>query len=322
MESLLHWAIQHSDTTTPPTTSTLEAQARLRSLDPGIIETILGQPDAAKMRQSLALAQDQGRSRAERVQALDDLEMLVESLDNANDLAPLGLWKPLLGLLQSEEEEIRRAALWVAGTAVHNNPQSQSDFLALDPLPAVLGFVRDGEGETRARAVYALSGAVGHNPTAVGRMEELGGWRVLKNALEDPAPKVRVKVAFLLNTLLLLDTPQTQDQAHAYAHDTSVAPYPRAQKEFTTQTTKGRTRAAFKAEGIVDTLIEILSREGEEEEDLREKTGRCLLTFLEGGDDAWTGEQKETLRKALGVHSGGKLGLDQEEWERLTGSVR
>lgn len=50
---------------------------------------------------------------------------MIESLDNANDMETLNLWKPLLGLLSAPEDEIRQQAAWVCGTAIQNNPKSQ-----------------------------------------------------------------------------------------------------------------------------------------------------------------------------------------------------
>lgn len=62
--------------------------------------------------------------------ALDELEMLVESIDNANDLQPLKLWPELLNiLLASKEPEIRVNVAWVMGTAVQNNDRAQQDVI-------------------------------------------------------------------------------------------------------------------------------------------------------------------------------------------------
>jgi hsp70-interacting protein len=64
-----------------------------------------------------------------KLTAFDELELLVESIDNAKDLGPLGLWPGLVKCLQSppghheaESDEIKFAALWVMGTAVQNTP--------------------------------------------------------------------------------------------------------------------------------------------------------------------------------------------------------
>ena len=96
MESLLRWSIEHSNDGTQPTDP-----SRIRNLDPGIIDAILGKPDSELMKEALAIAVDEKKSDDERIQALDDFEMvskgylshgstltgytqLVEQIDNAN----------------------------------------------------------------------------------------------------------------------------------------------------------------------------------------------------------------------------------------------
>jgi hsp70-interacting protein len=66
---------------------------------------------------------------------------MIESIDNANDMQKLGLWPPLVKLLEDSSDQIRQQAAWVAGTAVQNNPKAQeavchffsSDLLRIHP---------------------------------------------------------------------------------------------------------------------------------------------------------------------------------------------
>ncbi|KZP01828.1 Fes1-domain-containing protein, partial [Calocera viscosa TUFC12733] len=308
MESLLRWSIENTDVSSPEHTASLQtaAHSRMQNLDPGLIDAILGKPDAVKMKESMALASDTGRTVSERLQALDDLELLVESIDNANDLAKLALWQPLMSLMREGNDELQQAALWVAGTAVQNNPQAQADFLALDPIPLLLQVLgsREAGKQTRSRAVYALSGSVNHNADAVARMAQAGGWQVLREALTaDPDITVRRKVAFLLNTLLLLDGPSPSNLTSS---ESSAAPHPRAQKEFSTLTTGGHTRTALQQSGIISALIRGVhpttapahGADGDErgDVDFQEKAGRALMTYLEGTEgEPWTAEQKREL---------------------------
>ena len=57
--------------------------------------------------------------------AFDNFEQLLETIDNANNMEPLGLWTPLVGLLEHEEPDMRRMAAWWVGTAVQNNHKGQ-----------------------------------------------------------------------------------------------------------------------------------------------------------------------------------------------------
>jgi hypothetical protein len=72
MQSLLRWSIENSTTgapSPPPPT-------RRTELDPGIIDAILGRPDAELMKEALAKAQDASLDQDAQLTALDDLEMV------------------------------------------------------------------------------------------------------------------------------------------------------------------------------------------------------------------------------------------------------
>ncbi|KAJ2979235.1 hypothetical protein NUW54_g11169 [Trametes sanguinea] len=136
MESLLRWSIANSDPNAPP------PQPR-SDLDPGIIDMILGKPDSELMKEALAVAVDESKDEDDRLQALDNFEMLIEQIDNANNMEKLKMWEPLHGLLTNptSSEEIQRQVLWILGTAVQNNPAAQHSYLALSPLRTLLSFL-------------------------------------------------------------------------------------------------------------------------------------------------------------------------------------
>lgn len=70
MQSLLRWGIENSEpgASQPP--------AERKELDPGVIDMILGKPDAVLMKEALTIAVDEKRSEDDRLQALDDFEMV------------------------------------------------------------------------------------------------------------------------------------------------------------------------------------------------------------------------------------------------------
>ncbi|KAH8077104.1 nucleotide exchange factors-like protein [Cristinia sonorae] len=208
MDALLRWGIENSSTATGQPAPPVQPR---KDLDPAIIDHILGKPDAVKMKEALEIAVDEGRDEDERVEALEEFEMLVELIDNANDLAKLKLWEPLQRLLTSpsSSDAIKRQVLWIVGTAVQNNPSAQASYLNLSPLSTLLSFLSPSvpSAKTRAKAVYALSGLLKLNRAAVKQMDDVGGWETLDNALEDSDISVRRKAAFLLNSLLLPTTP-------------------------------------------------------------------------------------------------------------------
>ncbi|KAF5375431.1 hypothetical protein D9615_007915 [Tricholomella constricta] len=212
MQSLLRWSIENSSpqggapSASPPTAQ--------KKLDPGIIDMILGRPDAELMKEDMAVAADAMKSEDERVAALDHLEMLIEHIDNANDLVKMNLWEPLHALLTASAStlEIKMQTLWVIGTAMQNNPSAQDAYLALNPLPTLISFLTPSPSstlQTRSKAIYALSGLLKHNAPAVRALDDpnVDGWARLRDALADPEITVRRKTIFLLNALLLPTTP-------------------------------------------------------------------------------------------------------------------
>lgn len=72
MESLLRWGIENS-TTENGHQRPVEPR---KDLDPAIIDHILGRSDAVLMKEALNVAVDTNRAENERIQALDDFEMV------------------------------------------------------------------------------------------------------------------------------------------------------------------------------------------------------------------------------------------------------
>ncbi|KAF4574912.1 hsp70 nucleotide exchange factor fes1 [Pleurotus pulmonarius] len=207
MQSLLRWSIENSDGSAPD-------PSRVKDLDPGIIDMILGKPDAVQMKEDLSVAVDEARSEEDRISALDHLEMLVESIDNANDLEKLKMWEPLHSLFQatSSTSDIKMQALWVIGTALQNNPAAQHAYLSYSPLQALTSFLKPSPASSpqiRSKVIYVLSGLLKHNAISLNALGP-DGWETLKSGLQDPDIAVRRKIIFLLNTLIL---PTAADQS-------------------------------------------------------------------------------------------------------------
>jgi hypothetical protein len=299
MESLLRWGIEHS---APPDPNA--APTEPKNFDPEIIDHILGKSDAVRMKEAMAAANDLQNPLKARLTALEDLEMLVQSIDNANDLEPLKLWEPLIVLMSSDVDKIRFNALWILGTAVQNNPRAQNVFLSHDPLPALLSMMSkssDSSAETRSKAIYCLSGTLKHNRAAVLKLDDLGGWEALREGLSDPNISVRRKIAFLLNTLLLQDL----EPPPAALATSNPAP----------------TKTALQDHKIISRLIELLEsplqfgEDGDEAYDLdfAEKAGEVLVTYSRQGG-AFNDEDKPKLRIAI------QEGKNRnEEWVREVG---
>jgi len=301
MQSLLRWGVENASD--EPGRKVEPRQ----DLDPGIIDLILGKPDSVQMKESLEIALDDTKDEDVRVTALDNLEMFVEQIDNANNLAPLNMWTPLISLISSTSHPMQLNALWVLGTAIQNNPSAQAAFLSRDPLPTLFSILsQHGSPEVRSKALYCISGALRHNLGAVQRIEELGGWEVLKLALDDPNLPLRRKVAFLFNSLLVPSSPSDAPSPHV-ATLTSTAPL---------------TRKALVKHGILNTLL-IAANSGGQDEDLKEKLLRVLVMYVEGGG-AWPDDKtKAEVRALINSHANDNeaFGMTAKDWNALKQSI-
>lgn len=129
MNELLKWSIENTDASRNDPTANTESKAERpsgRPINPDALNALFGGPtDADLMRQSMAAIQSPDISLENKLVAFDNFEQLIENVDNANNMEPLGLWTPLVGHLESEEPDIRRMAAWCVGTAVQNNVKAQ-----------------------------------------------------------------------------------------------------------------------------------------------------------------------------------------------------
>jgi len=184
LNNLLQWGIKNSDPNAfkpkEGTNGTDEPPRQQSTLDPELLQAIMGGPsDADLMKESMSaiLSTDPSISLDDKLIAFDNFEQLIENLDNANNLAPLDLWTPLISLLSNSESEIKKMAAWCVGTAVQNNEKSQEKAVAMGAIPRLVELAV-GDEETRdvrRKAVYALSSA-GRNyqPAMNSIVEELG----------------------------------------------------------------------------------------------------------------------------------------------------
>jgi len=237
---------------------------------------------------------------------------LVESLDNANNLTPLDMWRPLLDLLRrTESEEIRKNVLWILGTAVQNNTKAQDDFLTHDPVPLLLSYLDlavSKNSETRSKAMYALSSTLKHSKLAVEKLAQHDGWNVLQRALTDTAIAVRRKTAFLIASLLI--PVEAISTGQAFPND---KPFD-ADAISTAASTKGELESDRRNPSLLDSIISGLVNS--EDVTLQETLAKCLVNFADV-EGKFSAPQKEVLDPYLARHEEDTLGLDDREWKLL-----
>ncbi|ATY66715.1 Hsp70 nucleotide exchange factor (Fes1), putative [Cordyceps militaris CM01] len=169
LNELLRWSIENTETEQPngtgavATTGEGASAAPVSNLTPEVMAALMGGPsDADLMIASMEIITAADVTLENKLIAFDNLEQLIESLDNANNLASLGLWTPLLAQLASPEAEIRTMAAWCIGTAVQNNEKTQERLFAVGGVPPLVALATspDETDTVRRKAVYALSSAI------------------------------------------------------------------------------------------------------------------------------------------------------------------
>lgn len=161
LNSLLQWGIENSDASGRPADQPVREP---KGLSADALRALMGGPsDADLMREAMTLiiSSDPEVTHDAKMTAFDNFEQLVENIDNANNMEPLGLWTPLLAQLDNTSADLRRMAAWCLGTAVQNNVKAQERFLALDGIQKVCQVaIDDADQAVRKKAVYALSSGV------------------------------------------------------------------------------------------------------------------------------------------------------------------
>lgn len=160
LNQLLQWSIENSDVGRTSDQPTREP----KGLSADALRALMGGPsDADLMRQAMTIiiSTDPDVTHESKMTAFDNFEQLIENLDNANNMTPLGLWTPMVSQLESEVADYRLMAAWCLGTAVQNNEKAQERFLAVNGVSKVATVaVDDSDAAVRRKAIYALSSSV------------------------------------------------------------------------------------------------------------------------------------------------------------------
>ncbi|KAJ1839073.1 hsp70 nucleotide exchange factor fes1, partial [Coemansia sp. RSA 2708] len=214
MEALLQWAILNGATASEDAPARSSSDPAPQPLDPAVIDAILGKPASVQMTECMDAAEHADTPLDAREIALDDLEMLVENIDNACNLQPLGLWPRILALFADSEPSVRTGALWISGTAVQHNPKAQAAFASHGGLQRALDVLRaDADMGVRTKALYCVSTFVRANVQGLTEFVASDGLPAVMLAIEAGSSALRLKAFFLLRSLIdeALDSETPED---------------------------------------------------------------------------------------------------------------
>lgn len=169
LDSMLQWAIGHSDpeklkeeAKDVQRLSANELQKRQLELKE-LMERLKTPSDADLMKIAITDLNNSSTSVEDRQRALDELSVLVEHVDNANDLNKVGGLVAVVRELDSSEPEIRQTSAWVLGKASQNNILVQNQILELGVLQVLIKMVESSYTEEAIKALYAISSLIRNN---------------------------------------------------------------------------------------------------------------------------------------------------------------
>lgn len=209
MEKLLQWSIAQQ-------TGDKEAMAKIGQPDPEMLKQLFGGPDEPSlMNQAMIVACNPEATLDAREVALENFEMLIENLDNANNIGNMKLWPHVISQLLTEYVSLQVLGASIVAIATQNNPTSQEAFLQADGGFAKLielAAVEQTPKELRMKAFFALASVVRNYQDAADKFVELGGFAAIKLLATTDDQKLLLRKLSLVSALLStgLDSVKTE----------------------------------------------------------------------------------------------------------------
>ncbi|CAN6167616.1 unnamed protein product [Urochloa humidicola] len=209
LDSMLQWAIGNSD---PKKLKEEAADVQKLSADEllkrreeikELMEKLKMPSDADLMKIAIADLKNSSSSLEDHQRALQELLILVEPIDNANDLDKLGGLLPVIQELSNANEEIRTTSAWVLGTASQNNAVVQNQILGYGALARLVKMGYSTSKEEAAKALYAISALIRNNVNGQEAFHSENGSAMLQHILVSDSIDVKLqkKAVFLVTDL-------------------------------------------------------------------------------------------------------------------------
>ncbi|EPS58154.1 hypothetical protein M569_16661, partial [Genlisea aurea] len=169
-----------------------------------LMERLKVASDAELMQIAIDDLNNSSLSHEDRHRALQELLILVEPIDNANDLHKLGGLAAIISQLNDPDPEVRAVAGWILGKASQNNHFVQSQILELGALMTLMDMARSDHLEEATKALYAISALIRNNIRGQELFYEQNGTVMLEFISSNSSIDVRLlrKSVFLLADLV------------------------------------------------------------------------------------------------------------------------
>lgn len=176
MDKLLQWSIAQQS-------GDKEAMERIGKPDPKMLEQLFGGPDEPTlMKQAIIVLNNKEATEEDKLVALENFEMLIENLDNANNIGNMKLWPSIIAQLSNSNPEFQALAASIIGIATQNNPNSQEAFLQQEEgLSTLVRLLADETTPENVllKVLFAVSSLVRNCNPACEKFVALDGWKYL-----------------------------------------------------------------------------------------------------------------------------------------------
>ncbi|KAH6837896.1 ARM repeat superfamily protein [Perilla frutescens var. hirtella] len=210
LEGMLQWSIGHSDPKKLKEAaldidrlSAEELKQRQMEIKE-LMEKLKMPSDAELMKISINDLNNLSLSLDDRRRALQELLILVEPIDNANELHKLGGLTAVIKDLNNSNTEIRTISAWILGKASQNNPFVQNQILELGTLAKLMEMAHSECVEEATKALYAISALIRNNLEGQQLFYKEAGDLMLQTILSNSSIDIRLhrKSIFLLADLV------------------------------------------------------------------------------------------------------------------------
>ncbi|XP_020585080.1 hsp70 nucleotide exchange factor FES1 isoform X2 [Phalaenopsis equestris] len=223
LEGMLQWAIGHSDpeklkdkASDAQRLSPAELNKRQLELKE-LMEKLKIPSDAELMKIAINDLNNSSISLEDRKRALNELLILVEPIDNANDLDKLGGLVAVVRELDNSDPEIRTISAWILGKACQNNALVQNQILALGVLTRLMKMVKSSSREEAIKALFAISTLIRNNKDGQELFFSVNGTLMLQDIMSNVSIDIRLQKKAVLLVADLADYQQEISGAAKHA---------------------------------------------------------------------------------------------------------
>ncbi|PKU76190.1 hsp70 nucleotide exchange factor FES1 [Dendrobium catenatum] len=211
LEGMLQWAIGHSDPEKLKDKANdaqrlSPAELNKRQLEiKELMEKLKMPSDAELMKIAINDLNNSSISLEDRQRALNELLILVEPIDNANDLDKLGGLVVVVRELVNPEPEIRTTSAWILGKASQNNALVQNQILALGVMTRLMKMVKSSYTEEAIKALFAISSLIRNNENGQELFFSENGSLMLQDIMSNISIDIRLQKKAVLLVADLVD---------------------------------------------------------------------------------------------------------------------